>query len=95
MTRIKEDIIRDVMTKITSDRKYAKNLVESILNIIKQSLQNNEEVMISGFGHFKVRHKSSRVGRNPKTKIPYEISERTVVTFYPSKVFRKELNVAE
>ena len=95
MTRIKEDIIRDVMTKITSDRKYAKNLVESILNIIKQSLKNNEEVMISGFGHFKVRHKLSRVGRNPKTKIPYEISERTVVTFYPSKVFRKELNVAE
>ncbi len=92
MTRIKEDIIRDVMTKITLDRKYAKNLVESILNIVKTTLQSGEEVMISGFGYFKVRHKKARVGRNPKTKVAYEISERVVVTFYPSKVFRKELN---
>ena len=92
MTRIKEDIIRDVMSKITLDRKYAKNLVESILQIMKDTLESGEEVMISGFGHFKVRHKSSRVGRNPKTKVSYEISERVVVTFYPSKVFRKELN---
>jgi integration host factor subunit alpha len=92
MTRIKEDIIRDVMTKITLDRKCAKNLVESILTIIKNSLEASEEVMISGFGYFKVRHKRARIGRNPKTKVPYEISERTVVTFYPSKVFRKELN---
>ena len=92
MTRIKEDIIRDVMTKITLDRSYAKNLVEAILRIIKETLEQGEEVMISGFGHFKVRHKNSRMGRNPKTKVAYEISERTVVTFYPSKVFRKELN---
>ncbi|MBU2512872.1 integration host factor subunit alpha [bacterium] len=92
MTRIKEDIIRDVMTKITLDRKCAKNLVEAILGIIKNALESGEEVMISGFGYFKVRHKRSRIGRNPKTKVSYEISERTVVTFYPSKVFRKELN---
>ncbi|MBT3225112.1 MAG: integration host factor subunit alpha [Deltaproteobacteria bacterium] len=92
MTRIKEDIIRDVMTKITLDRKYAKNLVEAILRIVKESLAAGEEVMISGFGYFKVRHKRARIGRNPKTKVAYEISERVVVTFYPSKVFRKELN---
>ncbi len=92
MTRIKEDIIRDVMTKVTLDRKYAKKLVESILDIIKTSLKSGEEVMISGFGYFKVRHKKARVGRNPKTKVSYQISERVVVTFYPSKVFRKELN---
>lgn len=93
MTRIKEDIIRDVMTRITLDRKYAKNLVEAILDIIKESLEKGEEIMISGFGYFKVRHKKARIGRNPKTKVPYEISERTVVTFYPSKVLRKELNM--
>ena len=92
MTRIKEDIIRDVMTKVTLDRKYAKSLVESILRILKNSLQSGEEVMISGFGYFKVRRKKARIGRNPKTKTAYEISERVVVTFYPSKVFRKELN---
>jgi len=92
MTRIKEDIIRELMNQIKLDRKYAKQIVESILQIIKETLESGNEVMISGFGHFKVRHKKPRVGRNPKTKVSYEISERTVVTFYPSKVFRKELN---
>ena len=92
MTRIKEDIIREVMINVTLDRKVARDLIESILDIIKDSLQSGEEVMISGFGQFKVRKKKARIGRNPKTKVAYEISERTVVTFYPSKVFRRELH---
>lgn len=89
---IKEDIIKSTMTKLSLDRNSAKQLVESILEIMKDHLSSGENIMISGFGQFKVRHKTSRVGRNPKTKISYEISERNVVTFYPSKVFRREIN---
>ena len=92
MTRIKEDIIHDVMTKVTVDRNTASNLVESLLKLVKAPLASGQDVLISGFGEFRVRHKKARVGRNPKTKVEFEISERTVVTFYPSKVFRKELN---
>ncbi len=91
MTLIKEDIVRAIVTEITLDRKIAKNYVETILRTIKQSLAAGNEVLISGFGYFRVRHKKARIGRNPKTKVEYEISERTVVTFYPSKVFRKEM----
>ncbi len=92
MTRIKEDIMRDIMTQITHDRKLAKTLVEAILRIVKECLSSGDDVLISGFGQFKVRHKTARIGRNPKTKVSHEISERTVVTFHPSKVFRKEMN---
>ncbi|MBT4088268.1 MAG: hypothetical protein HN590_15360 [Calditrichaeota bacterium] len=49
-------------------------------------------MLISGLGEFKIRNKSARAGRNPKTKEEFEISERTVVTFHPSKVFKRELN---
>jgi len=92
MTRIKEDIIRDVMSKIALDRNTAGHLVESVLRNIKDTLASGDGVMISGFGEFKVKHKRARRGRNPKTKIEYEISERTVVTFHTSKVFRREMN---
>ena len=92
MTRIKEDIIRDVMTQVALNRNTARNLVESVLSNIKESLASGDGVMISGFGEFKVRHKRARVGRNPKTKVEHEISERKVVTFHPSNDFRKELN---
>ena len=92
MTRIKEDIVRDTITKLTLDQKAAKNIIESILKIIKDTLATGDGVLISGFGEFKVRHKKARIGRNPKTNVECEISERKVVTFSPSKILRKELN---
>jgi integration host factor subunit alpha len=92
MTKIKEDIIHDVRTKTKIDRSLARNLVESILRFIKETLASGDRVMISRFGDFKVTHKKARIGRNPKTKVTYEISERKVVTFSPSKILRKEMN---
>lgn len=92
MTKRKEDIIQDVITKNKIERKLAKNLVESIVRNIKDTLASGNRVLISGFGNFKVTHKKARIGRNPKTKMEYEISERNVVTFYPSKVLKKEMN---
>jgi integration host factor subunit alpha len=92
MTKIKEDIIRDVMTQITLDRNTARNLVEGLIRLVKDTLATGDGVMISGFGEFRVKHKRARIGRNPKTKIEHEISERTVVAFHASKVFRKEMN---
>ena len=92
MTLIKEDIVRPLMNKRGLDRKQAYNLINSLLKCLKASLAEGQDVMISGFGQFKIRHKKSRKGRNPKTKVEYEISERDVVTFQPSKVFREELN---
>jgi integration host factor subunit alpha len=91
MTIVKDDIISEVMTNLSLDRKPAKHLVESILRSLKDKLASGNDVLISGFGEFKVRHKKARIGRNPKTMVEYEISERKVVTFYPSKVFRKEM----
>jgi integration host factor subunit alpha len=92
MTRIKEDIIRDVMTNVTLDRNTAKKLIESLLRSVKETLASCDGVMISGFGEFKIRHKRARMGRNPKTKVAHEISERKVVTFHSSKAFKREMN---
>ncbi len=92
MTRIKEDIIRDVMAKIKIVRNVAKNCVESIIRIIKDTLASGDGVMISGFGNFTIAHKKPRIGRNPKTMVTYEVSERKVVVFSPAKGLRKEMN---
>ena len=80
------------MTQSGIDRKQAYGLINSLLKCLKTSLADGQDIMISGFGQFKIRHKNARKGRNPKTRVEYEISERDVVTFHPSKVFKKELN---
>ncbi len=89
-----EGIIREVTTSMSLDLKTAFSLINAILEIVKDELASGHGVMISGFGEFRIKHKRARTGRNPQTRIEYEISKRTVVTFHPSKVFRRELNTA-
>ena len=66
-------------------------MIDIIFDEIGQSLVNNEEVKISGFGTFKILAKSARIGRNPKTGIPAVISARRVASFRPSTEFRKQV----
>jgi integration host factor subunit alpha len=89
---VKADIIRSLETKLGLSHRDATAQVEGILQLIKSALTEGESVLISGFGQWKVRHKKSRIGRNPKTKEEYEISPRRVVTFYPSNVWRQEIS---
>ncbi|MGA2940033.1 MAG: HU family DNA-binding protein [Syntrophobacteraceae bacterium] len=60
--------------------------------MIKQSLQNGEDVLIIGFGKFSVKEKHQRVGRNPQTGEPTMLPPRKVVTFKCSDVPRAAMN---
>ncbi len=73
-------------------RKQSAQVIESILEIIKGSLTVGEDVLISGFGKFCVRHKRSRRGRNPATGEDLILPERKVVTFKCSGKLREKIN---
>lgn len=73
-------------------RKESIDLVEEVLETIKEALRNGEKVKISGFGNFVVREKSARKGRNPQTNEEIIIRRRRVLTFKPSAVLRASLN---
>lgn len=89
---VKADIIRSIELKLGLSHEEASLQVEQILSLIKDQLMDSDPVLISGFGQWKVRGKKARVGRNPKTREEYEISPRSVVTFYPSNVWREEIS---
>jgi len=63
-----------------------------LLEIIVEGLNRDGKVKLSGFGTFKILNKKSRIGRNPKTKVEYQIKARKVVTFLPSYLTKKEIN---
>jgi integration host factor subunit alpha len=90
MTKI--DIIQDVYEKLGFSKKDAAKIVESVFEIMKDSLARGEKIKISGFGNFSVKDKNSRRGRNPQTGSEIEISARKVLTFKSSQVLRKALN---
>ena len=70
------------------NKREAKELVELFFEEIRESLENNEQVKLSGFGNFDLRDKKQRPGRNPKTGEEIPISARTVVTFRPGQKLR-------
>ncbi|MCJ7539626.1 MAG: integration host factor subunit alpha [Desulfobacterales bacterium] len=66
--------------------------VETLLEIMKQTLASGEDVMVSGFGKFCVKEKSERKGRNPATGGDMMLAPRKVVTFRCSGKLRKRVN---
>lgn len=67
------------------NKREAKEVVEMFFNEIRNSLERNEQVKLSGFGNFDLREKGERPGRNPKTGEEIPISARRVVTFRPGQ----------
>ena len=66
--------------------------LESILEIIKKTLENGEDVLITGFGKFCVKEKRERRGRNPATGEDLMLGSRRVVGFKCSGKFRERMN---
>tara|TARA_B000000532_G_scaffold211802_1_gene181602 strand:+ start:277 stop:582 length:306 start_codon:yes stop_codon:yes gene_type:complete len=88
----KKDLVNVIYMQVGFSKQITENLVEEFFSIIVSNLCKKKSVKISKFGTFLIRSKSSRVGRNPKTKEEKEISKRDVILFKPSKEFREYLN---
>ncbi len=73
-------------------KKKSVDTVESLLEIIKTTLERGEDVLISGFGKFCVKEKGKRRGRNPATGSDLILRERKVVTFKCSGKLRNKIN---
>jgi integration host factor subunit alpha len=91
-TLTKADIARAISQKTNHTTTQSANLVEALFDLIKQTLESGEDVLISGFGKWAVRAKRERRGRNPQTGEPLMLAPRKVVTFNGSSVLRNKLN---
>ncbi len=92
MSLTKANLIDSVSKQMTLPRSYSTRMIESLLEIIKQTLESDEYVLISGFGKFCVKDKKERKGRNPHTADDMKLRARRVVTFKSSGVLRDRLN---
>jgi integration host factor subunit alpha len=91
----KADIVEVVHNRTGFSKKESSEAVESILDILKEILEEGEKIKLSGFGNFVIRSKEVRKGRNPKTGEEMEISARSVLTFKPSQKLKDHINGAE
>lgn len=66
--------------------------MEAVFAIMKRTLEAGENLKLSGFGNFEVRHKANRRGRNPQTGETISIEQRKNLTFKPSGTLKQAIN---
>ncbi len=94
MTLTKTDLIDTTYNRVDLPKTKSAQVIESLLEIIKKTLENDEDVLISGFGKFCVKEKRKRKGRNPQTGEEVMLGERRVVRFKCSGRLRDKVNGA-
>jgi integration host factor subunit alpha len=90
MTKI--DIVGSICEKVGFSKKEVAKIVETVFDIIKETLQREDKILVSGFGNFFIRNKRARRGRNPQTGDSIEITPRRILTFKPSPLLKARLN---
>jgi len=88
----KKDIIEQVYSELGFPRNQSVEIVKTLLEIIKSTLESGEDVLVSGFGKFCVKYKRERKGRNPATGEDLMLRPRRVVTFKWSGLLRDKVN---
>ena len=92
MTLTKAHIVENLFARNIFTKTESAHIIETLFEIIKQSLEQGEDVLLSGFGKFSVKEKNQRRGRNPQTGDPIMLAPRKVITFKCSGVLRESIN---
>jgi integration host factor subunit alpha len=88
----KAQIVKTIQNHLNLPKNKSTEIVESLLEIIKSTLESGEDVLVSGFGKFCVKEKRERQGRNPATSENLMLAPRRVVTFKCSGKLRERVN---
>jgi integration host factor subunit alpha len=93
MTLTKAHMVENLFAKNLFTKGESAQIIETLFELIKQSLEQGDDVLISGFGKFSVKEKHQRWGRNPQSGEPITLPPRRVVTFRLSNSLRDKMNL--
>jgi integration host factor subunit alpha len=92
MALTKNDIVHSIYTRLDLPKSESVEVLGSLLEIMKRTLANGEDVLISKFGKFSVKEKRERMGRNPETGEKMLLRGRRIVRFTTSGILRDKIN---
>jgi len=88
----KAELVEEVAKESGFTKKDAEVMVQTVLDSITNSIQRGEGVELRGFGSFRIRNRSPRQGRNPKTGSNVSVAAKKVPHFKPGKELRDIVN---
>jgi integration host factor subunit beta len=88
----KAELVDEVSSEADLTRKHSEVIVDAVFSSIVEALQRGDKIELRGFGSFRVRHRGSRTGRNPKTGEGVLVPAKKVPYFKPGKELRELIN---
>ena len=88
----KSELAEQVSAKINLTKKETEHIVSIIFESIINALSKGDKVELRGFGSFRIRHRSSRDGRNPKTGLKVKVPSKKVPFFRAGKELKEMVN---
>ena len=89
MNLTKQDLIDIIATKAQTTENTAKALLNAVTSAVMEAISKGDSVQLIGFGKFKVRTRSARKGRNPRTGEALDIPAKTVPVFRPGATMKR------
>ena len=87
----KAELIDQVAATVQLPKSQTDAVLTQCLQAIMDALQAGESVDLRGFGHFQLRHRQPRAGRNPRTGETVQIPAKAVPTFAAGKAFQEQV----
>ncbi|NIM28060.1 MAG: DNA-binding protein HU [Gammaproteobacteria bacterium] len=88
----KAELIDAVADAADISKAAAGRSVDTVLEVITDSLKKGNAVTLVGFGTFSSRRREARTGRNPRTGEPIQIAASNLPVFKPGKALKDALN---
>ena len=88
----KAELVDQVARSTQLTKKHAEIMVNTVFECIVDSLRDGEKIELRGFGSFRIRHRGSRTGRNPKTGAKVLVPSKSIPYFKPGKDLKELLN---
>ena len=90
----KSELILAVRDKTDLTQKEAERIINAVFEAISEELTRGRKVGINGFGTFKVRERTVRQGRNPRTGEPIQLPASKLPHFKASGLLKAAVNGA-
>lgn len=89
---IKSDLVNEVSRRTGIERKLVMTTIEATMEVIKDTMINQENVYLRGFGSFVVKERAAKTARNISKNTTIQLPPRMVPTFKPSKAFSDKVD---
>jgi len=84
----KAEMVREIADKTGVEKQVVMQIVEGVMESIRNSMINGEEVFLRGFGSFIIKRRAPKTARNISKNTTIVIPAHNIPAFKPSKSFR-------